>query len=76
MLFDFIGWKHLIVTHYLAKFNGQRFCGNRDITYLICHVTLQYHVIKRFSDFIEGICLLNRTTLSSLVAIAILIVKR
>ena len=30
-----------MVTHHSAKFNSRRFCGSRDITYLIYHVTLQ-----------------------------------
>ena len=44
----------LIVTHQLAKINGQRTCCFRDILYLMCHVTLQDHVIKEFYDFMEG----------------------
>ena len=46
-------WKLLLVTHHPAKFNGQRSWGSKDITYLICHVILQDHVIKIFCDFIE-----------------------
>ena len=34
-------WKSLIGTHHLAKFNSKETCFRRDITYLICHVTLQ-----------------------------------
>ena len=40
-------WKYLIVTQYLAKLNGHRPCGSRDITSVICHVTtLQDPVIR------------------------------
>ena len=33
------GWKSLTVSHHLAMFNGQKPCGSRDKTYLICHLT-------------------------------------
>ena len=37
-----------------AKFDGHTPCGSRDITYLICHVTLQDHVTKESFNFMEG----------------------
>ena len=36
--------------------------------YLICHVTLQDHVIKGSTDFMEGSSSLNVTSLPGLVA--------
>ena len=63
-----------LVTHYLAKFNDHMLCHSKDITYLICHVTLQDHEIKESSDFIEGSSSLYVTILPSLVAVVILIV--
>ena len=41
-------WKALVVTHHLLKFNDQRSCGIVEVKYLICHMTLQDNVIKRF----------------------------
>ena len=61
------------ITHHLAKLNDQR--SSRDVTYLICHVTLQDKVLKSFCDFIGGSCSLHRTILPSLVAIVIAVVK-
>ena len=45
--------KPVIVTHHLAKFNGHRSCGSRDM-YLICDVALQDRVIEGPCDFMEG----------------------
>ena len=36
---------------YVCKFDGHNDCGKGDITYLICHVTLQDHVIKGLYDY-------------------------
>ena len=63
-----------MVTHHSAKFNSRRFCGSRDITYLIYHVTLQDHEIKRFCDITEESSSIFRTILPSLVAIATVVV--
>ena len=64
-------WKPLEISHHLATFNGQRPYGDRDITYLFCHVTLQNHVIKESCDLMEGSSLLYIPTLQSSVAIDI-----
>ena len=58
-----------MVTHHLVKFNDIMSCGSRDMTYLIYHVTLQDHVIKGSSDFMEKSSSWSVTTLSGLVAI-------
>ena len=42
-----------IVTHHLAKFNSHRSCGSRGMTYLMCHMTLQDHVIKGYCNFMD-----------------------
>ena len=34
-----------------AKFGGQKRCGSKDIMILVCHVTLQDHVIIWSIDF-------------------------
>ena len=57
------------VAHHLSKLNDHRSCGSRDITYLICHVTLQDHFIKRSCSS------LYVTTLLGLVTIGIAVVK-
>ena len=68
-------WRLLVVAHHLAKFNSHRPCASRDITYLIYDVTLQDHVIKGFSDFLEESSSLYVTNLPSLVAAVIMLVR-
>ena len=46
-----------------------------DITYVICHMTLQDHMIWGSFDFVGGSLLLNVTTLPHLVAIGIALVQ-
>ena len=48
------GWKLLIISHRLARFDGHRSCGSRGKTDLTFHVTLQDHLIKGPRDFMEG----------------------
>ena len=55
-------------------YNGYRSCGSRDVTYLICQVTLQVHVIKELCEFMEGNSSLYIPILSSLVATGIVVV--
>ena len=38
--------KTLILSHHLAMFGVYWFSANGDITYLICHVDSQEHVIE------------------------------
>ena len=64
-----------MVTHHLAKFNDHRPCSSRDITYLVCHVTLQDNMIKESCDFMEGNSSFHVNTLPSFVAIVIVIVE-
>ena len=52
----------------LKKFGGHRYCGRADISFLNLP---RDHVIKRSRDFEGGICPLQVTTLSSLMAIGI-----
>ena len=46
-----------MVSHHIATFNGQAPYGSRYITYLIFHMTLQDHVIKRSCEFMNGNCM-------------------
>lgn len=59
----------------LAMLNGQRPCGSRYITYLICHVTSYDHVLRSLCEFIRGSSLLLLTTLRSLMAIGLMVVQ-
>ena len=65
--------KLLIVSHHLSKYGVHRSCCNRDITDLIFHVTLQYHVIKVLCEFADGNSLLCASTLTRLLAIGIVV---
>ena len=62
-------------SHHLAKFDGQRPCTGRYITYLICYVTSYDHVFRELYEFIRGSHLWQLTTLSSLMAIGLTIIE-
>ena len=64
-----------MVTHHFTNFNGQRCCGSRNKTYLICQVTLQDHLIKGSSDFMERSSSMTVRTVPALVAIGIVVVE-
>ena len=38
-------------SHDLAKFDSHRYCGSRDVMFLLCHVIWQDHVIKGSGDY-------------------------
>ena len=40
---------------------GHRYCSSRDITFLVCHVIKQGHVIKGSGDYINRCCLSTST---------------
>ena len=67
--------KLLNVCNHPALFSGQSHCGNRDIMYSVCHVTLKNYVIKGSYDFMEGSSSSHVATLPGLVAIGIVIVE-
>ena len=56
-----------------CQFGCQRTCDSRDITDLIFHVTMQDRVIKGLCDFMEGDSSFYIYTLSSLVAIGVVL---
>ena len=58
-----------------AKFAAYSHCGWGDITYSICHVTLQDHTVKGSCDFTEGSSTLHVTILPGLVAIDFVVVE-
>ena len=43
-----------VSTYHFAKFNGYRPYHSRGITSLICHMTLQDHLIRQSCNFVEG----------------------
>ena len=68
------GWKPLTVSHQLAMFGGQWSIANRDVKYLIYHVTSQKYVTEGSSNFMAGSSSWYVATLPSLVAIGIAVV--
>ena len=40
--------------HHLAKFGGHRYCGSRNVMFLVCHLIYQNHVIKGSDECIEA----------------------
>ena len=54
----FYGLESIKVSYHPTKFGGHGHCGSGDIIILVCHVTLQDHVIKGLCDFI-GKCDFN-----------------
>ena len=63
------------MNHHIAMFGSHWSIAIADITYVICHMTLQDHVIWGSFDFVGGSSLLNATTLPHLVAIGIALVQ-
>ena len=61
-------WGFLMVSYYLAKFDGHRYCGKAGISFLNFS---RDHVIKTLCHFEGGVLQLQDTTLSSLVGIGI-----
>lgn len=45
-------WQPLIASHHIVYFDGHSTTANRDITYLICHVTSGGHVFTGLCNFI------------------------
>ena len=62
-------------SHHLAMFGGHWSSACGDIMYLTCHMTLQYHVIEGSSNFMSRSSSWDIATLSSLLAIGIVIVE-
>ena len=65
----------ILKDHVFKRFNVHWSYASEDITYLTCHLSLQEHATKRFCDFIEGSSSFYRTTLPSLVGIAIVVIE-
>ena len=74
-IFKLYRTKLLNVCNHPASFSGQCHCGNGDIMYSVCHVTLKNYVIKGSYDFMEGSSSSHVATLPGLVAIGIVIVE-
>ena len=67
------GLKFLIVSHHFAKLCGHRPCRSSDTAAKIVYMTLQDHVIKGSSDFMEGNSPMYIPTLWNLTAIDIVL---
>ena len=53
------GWKPLMVSHHLTIYGGHWSSGNGDITYLICRLFSQDHVIENSNDWMGAPHLLS-----------------
>ena len=40
-----------MVYHHFAKFGGHRYCGTRNIMFLVCHVINFDHIAKGSGDY-------------------------
>ena len=58
-----------------TPYSNSPFCGIRDITDLICNVSLQDHVFKGSWDLMKESSSLYITTLASPVAVVIVVVE-
>ena len=52
MVICLYGYKAVKEHHHCAKFCGHRYCGVGDIIILVCHVILQDHVTKGWSNIV------------------------
>ena len=69
------GWKPIKVSYKSAKFGVRKLYGSGDMSYLIFDMTLQDHVIKGLFGLKSGSSSFRVTTLSSLLAKAIVAVE-
>ena len=67
-------WELLMVSHYLAKFSGHRYCSSKDICSL-CLMIKQDQMIKGLGDYNDRSLLRYVTILSSWVTIGTIVVK-
>ena len=67
--------KPLTVSHHFTIFGGHWPSAKGDIKYLICHMTLQDHVIEGSRDTMGGSLSSYVTILSSLVAAGIVLAE-
>ena len=63
------------LNYHPAKFCGHTHSGSRDVTALVCHLTLEEHVIKASNDLMVKSPSRYDTILPALVAIDTVIVK-
>ena len=64
-----------MVSDNFIKFSGQKHCGSRDINFLVCHMILQNHVIKRSCNTMGRNPSRLVTKVPSLVAIRTVVVE-
>ena len=57
------------------SFNGNGHSGSRDIMVIVCHLTLQHHVIKVLCDFMVGSLARYIIILPNLVAVGTVVLE-
>ena len=66
----------LIIRHPPVWFSGRRFRGNGDKSLFISRVTWRFYVINRLCDFVDNIFSSEATSLSNLIVIGLVEVKK
>ena len=58
-------WAILIVSHHPAKFGCHRRSAREDISFLVCHMTLRYYMVRALRDVKREFPLSQVTTVQS-----------
>ena len=58
-------WAILIISHHSAKFGCHRRSAREDISFLVCHVTLRYYMVRELRDVKREFPLSQLTTVQS-----------
>ena len=72
----YYGQKLFTVSYHLSMIGVHKTSASRDITYLICHVSSQDHMIEGSFDVMGASSSLCFTTLAGLVAVGLMLVGR
>ena len=69
------GWKPFTLSPHTANFDGHKHYNSEDISFLICRVISEEHMIKALFNLMVGSPSCYVTTLPSLVTIDIVLVE-
>ena len=58
-------WAILIISHHPAKFGCHRRSAREDISFLVCHMTLRYYMVRELRDVKREFPLSQVTTVQS-----------
>ena len=58
-------WAILIISHHPAKFGCLRRSAREDISFLVCHMTLRYYMVRELRDVKREFPLSQVTTVQS-----------